>query len=158
LCGVVIGFLPEPIAEGDEGARQSLRQFGEDQRQSEERHDGERDDAAVIVGRDGPPAAYRRERRDKGEGRGHTDENGKSACQERPVGTRKDERQDGENARTQNREDSAKIGKQEEKHSDITAFCERLGTALGVRNIYVPEFRDVTGFDANSQSVSALRV
>ena len=70
-----------------------------------------------MIGTDGPASADRCEAGDGSEGDGHASEEGKTALAERVIGAGKDKREDREDARAEDGEDSAEIRQKKQKHS-----------------------------------------
>ena len=97
----------------------------EDQRDPEQREQDQRRPAAELVGANRPAAADRCKRRDNGEGRGHADEQRQGAADEAAVGAGEDERQHRQDARADNGQHAAQIGKKDDQHAESLAPWHR---------------------------------
>ena len=98
-AAVALREAGEPVAGGDERARQVFREARHQQGQAEDREQHDRDPAAGLVGLRDPAAADGRERRDDGKRERHADEQRQAAADERLVGAREHEREHGQDAR-----------------------------------------------------------
>jgi hypothetical protein len=84
----------------------------ESQAEYGKQRDGE--PAAVLVGLSDPAAADGSERRHQSERQRHACEQRQTAAYERLIGARKDERQHRQNARAEDRQGAAEVGKNDE--------------------------------------------
>jgi hypothetical protein len=95
---------------GDARQKQGETEYGE-------QHDG--GPAAVLIGLRDPAATHGRKRRNHGERQTHAREQRQAALHERLVRAREHERKHGQDARTENRQRAAEIGKDDEQHDDV---------------------------------------
>ena len=91
----------------DQRASESFGEFWEKQGEAEDQEDEHGDEAAALIQADDPMTAVRRGGGDQGKCECHAEEQREAGAAEGAVGVGKDERQHGENARAEDRQDAA---------------------------------------------------
>jgi hypothetical protein len=108
--------LRQPGAQGDERPRHPIGEGGNEECDPEERKEGDRGVAAILVDRDGPAAAERCQAGNGGKGRRHAEEQGQYAAQEGLAGASEHERQHRQDAGADDGQNAAQISQDEEDH------------------------------------------
>jgi hypothetical protein len=113
-------LLPrQPQAQRHQRAREPVGHRGQQQRHAEQRQHRQRRVAPVLVQRDHPAAAHRRQRGDGGKGQRHAQQHGQAVGAKGAVGAREHEGQHRQDARAQDGEHTTQVGDDEEQHGVV---------------------------------------
>jgi hypothetical protein len=102
--------------EANQWARQIFSQTWEQERQPEQPENDNRKNSADLIGTNDPGSRKRSNACDRGEGGRHSNEKRKAAAPKRLIGTRKYERQNRQDARTDYRQNTANESQKVQKH------------------------------------------
>jgi hypothetical protein len=105
-----------PSTEANQWARQIFSQAWKKQSQPQHRENYNGENSADLIGANNPCSRKRNNARDRSEGGRHTNQKRESTSTKRLVGTRKDERQNWQDARTDYGQNTANESQKVQKH------------------------------------------